>query len=88
MLVTHRQQQVIGVDGLRIERNRLGLRFRGWLDGRRGLRSLGARIVLFFVALLVLVQGMGAILVIQANSQIGVTSFRAEGPGKARFTGK
>jgi diguanylate cyclase (GGDEF)-like protein len=34
------------------------------------LNSLGARIVLFFVALLVLVQGLGAFLVIQANSQI------------------
>ena len=34
------------------------------------LSSLGARIVLFFVALLVLVQGLGAFLVIQANSQI------------------
>jgi diguanylate cyclase len=40
---------------------------------RRGLVSLntlGTRIVLFFVALLVLVQGLGAFLVIQANSQI------------------
>ncbi len=34
------------------------------------LNSLGARIVLFFVALLVIVQGLGAFLVIQANSQI------------------
>jgi len=34
------------------------------------LSSLGARIVMFFVALLVLVQGLGAFLVIQANSQI------------------
>ena len=34
------------------------------------LSSLGTRIVLFFVALLVLVQGLGAFLVIQANSQI------------------
>lgn len=34
------------------------------------LNSLGTRIVLFFVALLVLVQGLGAFLVIQANSQI------------------
>jgi diguanylate cyclase (GGDEF)-like protein len=31
---------------------------------------LGTRLVLFFVALLVLVQGVGALLVIQANSQI------------------
>jgi diguanylate cyclase len=35
-----------------------------------GLNTLGTRIVLFFVALLVLVQGLGAFLVIQANSQI------------------
>ena len=34
------------------------------------LNSLGARIVLFFVALLVLVQGVGALLVMSANSQI------------------
>jgi diguanylate cyclase (GGDEF)-like protein len=34
------------------------------------LNHLGTRIVLFFVALLVLVQGLGAFLVIQANSQI------------------
>ncbi len=34
------------------------------------LSSLRARIVIFFVALLVLVQGLGAFLVIQANSQI------------------
>jgi len=34
------------------------------------LNSLGTRIVLFFVALLVLVQGLGAFLVISANSQI------------------
>ncbi|HEY2630169.1 MAG TPA: EAL domain-containing protein [Usitatibacter sp.] len=34
------------------------------------LNSLGTRIVIFFVALLVLVQGLGAFLVIQANSQI------------------
>ncbi|HUQ29409.1 MAG TPA: EAL domain-containing protein [Usitatibacter sp.] len=34
------------------------------------LASLGTRLVLFFVALLVLVQGLGAFLVIQANSQI------------------
>jgi len=34
------------------------------------LNSLGTRIVLFFVVLLVLVQGLGAFLVIQANSQI------------------
>ena len=38
--------------------------------GALKLNSLGARIVLFFVALLVLVQGLGAFLVIQANSQI------------------
>ena len=41
--------------------------------GRRllmNLTSLRSRIVLFFVALLVLVQGLGAVLVIQANSQI------------------
>ncbi len=38
--------------------------------GALKLNSLGARIVLFFVALLVLVQGLGAVLVIQANSQI------------------
>jgi diguanylate cyclase (GGDEF)-like protein len=34
------------------------------------LSSLGTRLVVFFVALLVLVQGLGAFLVIQANSQI------------------
>ena len=34
------------------------------------LASLGTRIVIFFVALLVLVQGLAAFLVIQANSQI------------------
>jgi diguanylate cyclase (GGDEF)-like protein len=43
------------------------------MEPRQGvikLNSLGTRIVLFFVALLVLVQGLGAFLVIQANSQI------------------
>jgi hypothetical protein len=39
---------------------------RPWLT----LSSLGTRLVIFFVALLVLVQGLGAFLVIQANSQI------------------
>jgi diguanylate cyclase (GGDEF)-like protein len=34
------------------------------------LSSLGTRLVIFFVALLVIVQGLGAFLVIQANSQI------------------
>jgi diguanylate cyclase (GGDEF)-like protein len=34
------------------------------------LSSLGTRLVVFFVALLVLVQGLGAILVLRANSQI------------------
>src|SRR6185436_6596572 len=34
------------------------------------LSSLGTRLVLFFVVLLVLVQGLGAFLVMQANSQI------------------
>jgi len=34
------------------------------------LSSLGTRLVIFFVVLLVLVQGLGAFLVIQANSQI------------------
>ncbi len=34
------------------------------------MNKLGTRIVLFFVGLLVLVQGIGAVLVIQANSQI------------------
>jgi diguanylate cyclase (GGDEF)-like protein len=34
------------------------------------LSSLGTRLVMFFVVLLVLVQGLGAFLVIQANSQI------------------
>ena len=38
------------------------------LDPR--LTSLGARLVVFFVVLLVLVQGLGAVLVLQANSQI------------------
>ena len=35
-------------------------------------RSLGARLVVFFVALLVLVQGLGAFLVSQSNSQIAL----------------
>jgi diguanylate cyclase (GGDEF)-like protein len=39
-------------------------------DGRINLASLGTRIVVFFVVLLVLVQGLGAFLVIQSNSQI------------------
>src|SRR5207248_7706884 len=39
---------------------------RPWL----ALSSLGTRLVIFFVVLLVLVQGLGAFLVIQANSQI------------------
>ncbi len=34
------------------------------------LSSLGSRLVIFFVVLLVLVQGLGAFLVIEANSQI------------------
>jgi diguanylate cyclase len=34
------------------------------------LSSLGSKLVMFFVVLLVLVQGLGAFLVIQANSQI------------------
>ena len=45
------------------EKSSLG---RPWIK----LSSLGTRLVLFFVALLVLVQGLGAFLVIQANSQI------------------
>ncbi|MGZ5084375.1 MAG: putative bifunctional diguanylate cyclase/phosphodiesterase, partial [Usitatibacter sp.] len=41
------------------------------LQGRFvSLNTLGARIVIFFVALLVLVQGISAVLVMQANSQI------------------
>ncbi|HEX3058881.1 MAG TPA: cache domain-containing protein, partial [Usitatibacter sp.] len=44
----------------------LPARKRPWLT----LSSLGTRLVIFFVALLVLVQGLGAFLVIQANSQI------------------
>ena len=48
-----------------MDRARLGAQ-----GGLIKLNSLGARIVLFFVALLVLVQGLGAFLVIQANSQI------------------
>jgi diguanylate cyclase (GGDEF)-like protein len=39
-------------------------------DGSVNTASLGTRIVVFFVALLVLVQGLGAFLVIQSNSQI------------------
>ena len=37
---------------------------------RARLSSLGSRLVIFFVVLLVLVQGLGAFLVIEANSQI------------------
>jgi diguanylate cyclase (GGDEF)-like protein len=37
---------------------------------RSRLSSLGSRLVIFFVVLLVLVQGLGAFLVIEANSQI------------------
>jgi diguanylate cyclase (GGDEF)-like protein len=39
-------------------------------EPRRSFANLGARIVIFFVALLVLVQGLSAFLVIKANSQI------------------
>jgi len=39
-------------------------------DGSVNHASLGTRIVVFFVVLLVLVQGLGAFLVIQSNSQI------------------
>jgi diguanylate cyclase (GGDEF)-like protein len=39
-------------------------------DGSVNRASLGTRIVVFFVVLLVLVQGLGAFLVIQSNSQI------------------
>ena len=35
-----------------------------------GMKSLGARIVLFFVTLLVIVQGVSALLVLRANGQI------------------
>jgi diguanylate cyclase (GGDEF)-like protein len=42
------------------------------------LSSLGTRLVIFFVALLVLVQGLGAFLVIQANSQIARQTIDAE----------
>src|ERR1700733_13506193 len=42
----------------------------GLQQGALGMNSLGARIVLFFVGLLIVVQGLGAFLVIQANSQI------------------
>jgi diguanylate cyclase (GGDEF)-like protein len=39
-------------------------------DGSVNAASLGTRIVVFFVVLLVMVQGLGAFLVIQSNSQI------------------
>jgi diguanylate cyclase (GGDEF)-like protein len=39
-------------------------------DGNVNVKSLGTRIVVFFVVLLVLVQGLGAFLVVQSNSQI------------------
>ncbi len=42
------------------------------------LNSLGTRIVIFFVVLLVLVQGLGAFLVIQANSQIARQTIDSE----------
>jgi len=35
-----------------------------------GMASLGTRLVLFFVALVVLVQGIGAILVIRSNGEV------------------
>jgi diguanylate cyclase (GGDEF)-like protein len=39
-------------------------------DGAVNMASLGTRIVVFFVVLLVLVQGLGAFLVIRSNAQI------------------
>jgi diguanylate cyclase (GGDEF)-like protein len=50
------------------------------------LKTLGARLVVFFVVLLVLVQGLGAILVIQANSQIARQTIDQElGQGERVF---
>jgi diguanylate cyclase (GGDEF)-like protein len=42
------------------------------------LKSLGSRIVIFFVALLVLVQGFGAFMVTRANSQIARQTINQE----------
>ncbi len=42
------------------------------------LRSLGARLVVFFVVLLVLVQGLGALLVSRSNSQIALQTMDQE----------
>jgi diguanylate cyclase (GGDEF)-like protein len=53
---------------------------------RPRLRSLGARLVIFFVILLVLVQGLGAFLVIRANSQIARQTIDQElGQGERVF---
>ncbi|MGZ5102415.1 MAG: hypothetical protein ACXWBU_16775, partial [Usitatibacter sp.] len=50
------------------------------------LKSLGSRIVIFFVALLVLVQGFGAFLVTRANSQIARQTIAQElGQGERVF---
>jgi len=50
------------------------------------LKSLGARLVIFFVILLVIVQGLGAFLVIRANSQIARQTIDQElGQGERVF---
>ena len=50
------------------------------------LLNLGTRLVLFFVALLVLVQGVGAFLVIRANAQIARQTIDQElGQGERVF---
>src|SRR5688572_17667707 len=50
------------------------------------LKSLGARLVIFFVILLVIVQGLGALLVIRANSQIARQTIDQElGQGERVF---
>src|SRR6187455_891417 len=50
------------------------------------LSSLGTRLVIFFVVLLVLVQGLGAFLVIQTNSQIARQTIDQElGQGERVF---
>src|SRR5688572_20006049 len=50
------------------------------------LKSLGARLVIFFVILLVIVRGLGALLVIRANSQIARQTIDQElGQGERVF---
>src|SRR5688572_4724937 len=56
------------------------------LAARARLSSLGSRLVIFFVILLVLVQGLGAFLVIRANSQIARQTIDQElGQGERVF---